>query len=231
MTIKYMTKLMQGSDEWFAARRGLMTASEMSLVLTPTLKIANNDKVRSHVYELLAQRVTGYVEPSYISDDMLRGQEDEQEALSIYHQNVAEVDYCGFMTNDRWGFTLGYSPDGLVSHDGLVEVKSRRQKYQMKTFVECVKQQVIPTDYLLQCQTGLLVTERAWLDFISYSGGMRMPIIRVYPDAKVHEAIIEGATAFEEQIAKAREAYHAALANPAFRSFPTERKEIGQIIL
>jgi len=227
--INYMTKLMQGSDEWFAARRGLMTASEMSLVLTPTLKIANNDKVRSHVYELLAQRVTGYVEPSYIGDDMLRGQEDEQLALSVYHQNVAEVEYCGFITNDRWGFTLGYSPDALVGDDGLVEVKSRRQKYQMQTFVECVGQQIVPIDYLLQCQTGLLVSERAWLDFISYSGGMRMPIIRIYPDAKVQEAIVEGATAFEAQIAAAREAYHAAFENPALRSFPTERTQRDMI--
>jgi len=227
--INYMTKLMQGSDEWFAARRGLMTASEMSLVLTPTLKIANNDKVRSHVYELLAQRVTGYVEPSYIGDDMLRGQEDEQLALSVYHQNVAEVEYCGFITNDRWGFTLGYSPDALVGDDGLVEVKSRRQKYQMQTFVECVGQQIVPIDYLLQCQTGLLVSERAWLDFISYSGGMRMPIIRIYPDAKVQEAIVEGATAFEAQIATARKAYHAAIENPALRSFPTERAQRDMI--
>jgi len=227
--INYMTKLMQGSDEWFAARRGLMTASEMSLVLTPTLKIANNDKVRSHVYELLAQRVTGYVEPSYIGDDMLRGQEDEQLALSVYHQNVAEVEYCGFITNDRWGFTLGYSPDALVGDDGLVEVKSRRQKYQMQTFVECVGQQIVPIDYLLQCQTGLLVSERAWLDFISYSGGMRMPIIRIYPDTKVQEAIVEGATAFEAQIAAARKAYHAAFENPALRSFPTERTQRDMI--
>src|SRR3546814_6407235 len=72
-----LTDLIQGSEEWLQARCGLLTASEMKLIVTPTLKAANNDKTRTHLYELLAQRVTGYVEPHYISDDMLRGMDDE----------------------------------------------------------------------------------------------------------------------------------------------------------
>ncbi len=72
--ITYYPDLIQGSDEWKSARCGLLTASEMKLIITPTtLKIASNDKERAHLYELLAQRITRYVEPSYISDDMLRG--------------------------------------------------------------------------------------------------------------------------------------------------------------
>ena len=58
--IRYFPDLEQGSDAWLTARCGLLTASEMKLILTPALKIANNDKVRSHLYELLAQRVTWY---------------------------------------------------------------------------------------------------------------------------------------------------------------------------
>ena len=48
--IKYHTDLVQGSDEWLAARRGILTASEMKLILTPTLKAAINDKTRAHVW-------------------------------------------------------------------------------------------------------------------------------------------------------------------------------------
>ena len=44
MTIKYHADITQGSDEWFALRCGLLTASEMKLILTPTLKKANNEK-------------------------------------------------------------------------------------------------------------------------------------------------------------------------------------------
>src|SRR3546814_10789207 len=95
----------------------------MKLIVTPTLKAANNDKTRTHLYELLAQRVTGYVEPHYISDDMLRGMDDEIIARDEYTKNHAPVEQTGFITNDKWGFTIGYSPDGLVADDGLIDCK------------------------------------------------------------------------------------------------------------
>src|SRR3546814_11524267 len=110
----------------------------MKLIVTPTLKAANNDKTRTHLYELLAQRVTGYVEPHYISDDMLRGMDDEIIARDEYTKHHAPVEQTGFITNDKWGFTIGYSPDGLVGDDGLIECKSRRQKYQVQTIIEHV---------------------------------------------------------------------------------------------
>jgi hypothetical protein len=118
--IRHFPNLIQGSEEWLAERCGLLTASEMKLILTPTLKIAANDKERAHLYELLAQRITGYVEPHYVSDDMLRGQLDEVEARNIYAKNYAPVTDIGFITNNKWGFTIGYSPDGLIGDDGLL---------------------------------------------------------------------------------------------------------------
>lgn len=83
MPIIYHAELIQGSEPWHAARCGLLTASEMHLIVTPTLKPASNDKERAHLYELLAQRITGYVEPSYISDAMLRGHQDELDAITL----------------------------------------------------------------------------------------------------------------------------------------------------
>ncbi len=58
--ITYHPDCVQGSDDWLALRRGLITASEMHLLLTPTLKVAANEKSRAHVFELLAQRISGY---------------------------------------------------------------------------------------------------------------------------------------------------------------------------
>ena len=79
--IKYFPELIQGGDEWLAARCGLLTASEMKLIISPEkLEPADNDKTRAHVWELLAQRITRYVEPKYVGSDMLRGQADEVEA-------------------------------------------------------------------------------------------------------------------------------------------------------
>ena len=54
MTIKIHEALEQGTAEWFEARRGLLTASEMKYCITPKYKVANNEKTRMHVFELLA---------------------------------------------------------------------------------------------------------------------------------------------------------------------------------
>lgn len=219
MTIKHHNDLVQGSDEWLDARCGLLTASEMKLIMTPTLKAANNEKERAHLYELLAQRVTRYVEPHYISDDMLRGQSDEVDAKIIYNSKYAPVHECGFITNDKFGFTIGYSPDGLIGDDGLIECKSRRQKFQVETVIN----EEMPEDYMLQVQTGLLVSERKWCDFISYSAGLPMQTIRIEPDIKIQEAIIAAASAFEAKLAEKMAIYRQKLKSSS-RLIPTERK-------
>lgn len=222
--------LQQGSLEWLQARCGLLTASEMRLIVTPTLKAASNDKERAHLYELLAQRITGYVEPHFISDDMLRGQEDEIEARLLYASTYAPVEEAGFITNDRFGFTLGYSPDGLVGDHGLIECKSRCQKYQLQTLVEHVPAGTIPDDYLIQVQTGLMIAEREWCDFISYCGGLPMATIRVFPDARIQDAILCAAAGFEERLAHKTVIYRDALASDA-RLIPTDRKIFEEITL
>lgn len=213
----------QGSAEWFAMRCGVLTASEMKLILTPTFKVASNEKERAHLYSLLSQRITGYVEPGYLGDDMLRGYEDEIDARMTYAEHYAPVTDCGFITNDEWGFTLGYSPDGLVGEDGLIEIKSRRHKFQVETILECIAKGTAPAEFMLQIQTGLLVSGRKWLDFISYSAGLPMATVRVLPDAEIQTAIIEAAAAFHDRIDTRLIEFAAVLSSDA-RLIPTERR-------
>lgn len=217
--INYYEDIEQGSTDWLQIRCGVLTASEMKLILTPTLKIANNDKTRQHVYELLAQRITEYVEPMYVGDDMLRGQYDEIKARDLYSAEYEPVTEMGFITNTSLGFTLGFSPDGLVGDDGFIEVKSRRQKYQIETILA----DEVPAEYMLQIQTGLLVSGRKWCDFISYSAGLPMFTKRVYADAAIQAAIIEAATAFETKVSDLRADYLCKLEGEQ-RLIPTERE-------
>lgn len=228
--IKYHEEVTQGSEEWAAMRCGLLTASEMKLIITPTLKAASNDKERAHLYELLAQRITGYVEPRYISDDMLRGMEDEVEARLQYAKHYAPVTEVGFITNDKWGFTLGYSPDGLIGDDGLIECKSRGQKHQIRTLVDYVSADTIDPDFMIQVQTGLMVSERKWCDLVSYCGGLPMATVRVTPDEKIQAAILEAATAFEERLQAAQRKYDSVLLSKNARLIATERREIQEMI-
>ena len=228
--ITYHKELIQGSDEWLQARCGLLTASEMHLIVTPTLKAASNEKERAHLYELLGQRITEYVDPCYISDAMLRGINDEAAAVGLYSLRYAPVEHVGFITNDKWGFTIGYSPDALVGGDGLIECKSRAQKHQIRTLVDYVPASAIDPDFMIQVQTGLLVSEREWCDLVSYCSGLPMATVRVFPDEKIQAAIVAAATSFEARMQAAMSKYEATLQSAA-RLIPTERTIIEEMHL
>jgi hypothetical protein len=219
VTLTIHRDLIQGSDEWLAARCGLLTASEMRRVITPKLAVASNDQERAHLFEILAQRITQHVEPTYISDDMLRGQEDEIEARALYAQHYAPVETVGFMVRDfGGGVRIGYSPDGLVGHDGLIECKSRRQRFQ----VETICNGEMPAEYRIQVQTGLLVSGRSWCHFVSYSGGLPMAVVCVEAEPETQAAILEAARTFEERLAMRLAQFRQAIAE--HRLIPTERR-------
>ena len=228
MTITHH-QVTQGTPEWLELRRGMLTASEMGTLITPkTKKAAENEKTRSLLFELAAQRISGFVEPSFVSDDMERGTLDEATARRVYSEHTGNVvSQVGFITNDRHGFVLGYSPDGLVEADpyaerfGQIEIKSRRQKFQIETILD----QQVPAEYVIQIQTGLIVTERAWCDFISFSGGLHMPIIRVFPDPKLQSAILDVGSNATARI-RAMERDHATIVSA--NGWPmTERVDYG----
>jgi len=147
---------------------------------------------------------------------MERGNMDEVEARQLYNDKIAPVTEMGFITNSKWGFTIGFSPDWLIGEVGQAECKSRKQKYQLQT----IANDEIDSDFMIQIQTGLLVSEREWCDFIQYSGGMPMYAHRCYPDDVVQKAIIEAATKFENDAAEIMKRYE----SEAKKYLPTERK-------
>lgn len=220
--IKIHCEYEQGSELWLQARCGLLTASEIDRIITPTLKIASNAKERAHCWELAAQRITRHVEPQYVSDAMLRGHAEEILARELYSKHFAPVAECGFVTNSKWGFTLGCSPDGLVGDDGLIEVKSRGQRFQVETICNFFEDGSTPDDFTLQVQAQMLITERKWLDLISYSGGLPMVTMRVFPDPVVQDAILDAAAKFESRINEVVATWTAATADDP-RLIPTER--------
>lgn len=235
--IKYHHDIDQGTEEWFAVRLGLITASEMKHVVSRktdkktgivSFKTPDDDKAIKHMYELATQRRTKYVEPTYVSDDMLKGVDGETEAKIIYDKNYDRLENIGFITNDELGFKVGYSPDAkLIGKNAGVEVKSSRQKSQMQTIVEAD----IPSEHIIQVQTGLMVTKWDWIDFISYNGGMEMLTLKIFPDRVIQDAIAEAAASFEKRIEKTLEAYYARIADKSIRLIPTERKIVQEMHL
>jgi len=209
VTLIELPDLLQGSDAWLDQRRGIVTASVVGqLVTAKTIKPANNDYSRALTALLVAERITGWTDPVYVSDDMLRGHEDEPRARDLYSEHFAPVRESGFMVRDDWGFRIGYSPDGLVGDDGLIEVKSRRQKKHLMTILSGE----VPPENMAQLQCGLLVSGREWCDYISYCGGMPLWVKRVEPDQRWFDAIVAAVTTFEETAAEMVTAYETATA-------------------
>ena len=207
MSITTYPTLMQGTDEWFAARRGLVTASVISKLLTATLKVANNDTSRGLALTLTAERITGNIDPSFLSADMWRGVEDEPVARDLYAERYAPVEQLGFIVRDFGDYRIGYSPDGLVGDDGLIECKSRLQKIHLQTILN----DRVPDENMAQLQCGLLVSGRAWIDYVSYCGGMPLWVKRVTPDLSWQAAILAAVEALEESAADMTARYHAAV--------------------
>jgi hypothetical protein len=193
LSLRIYEDLEQGTPEWLAARCGIVTASVVGQLVTPTLKTANNDTSRGLTMTLAAERITGHVEPVQPSRAMERGTLDEPYARDKYAEHHAPVTELGFMVRDFGKFKIGFSPDGLVGDKGLIEIKSRAQKIQLKT----VLANDVPAENLAQIQCGLLVSGRDWCDYVSYSGGMKLWTKRVYPDIGWHHAIIAAVEQFE----------------------------------
>lgn len=194
MSLHIHDDLEQGSDDWLDARRGIVTASVVGQLITPsTVKPASNDRSRALVHQLVAERVSGWVEPTYTSPDMWRGIESEPIARDLYSEKYAPVTECGFMVRTEGDWTLGYSPDGLVGEDGLIEVKAPRPK----THVSTVLADQVPAYHAAQIQAGLLVSGRQWCDYISFCGGLPMWTKRVRPDERWQEAIVTACQQFE----------------------------------
>lgn len=219
----------QGSDAWLALRCGILTASQVSNILTPTLKIAANDHTRSLANKIAVQRITGIPEETYTTDAMLRGHIDEDVARDLYRTKYAPVAEIGFITNARFP-NFGYSPDGLVGSNGLIEIKSRAPHLQFASIIAAEKGGRAPKEYMAQMQAGLLLSGREWCDFLSFSHGLPMLRLRVYPDAEYQAAIAEAAKQFEATVQDLIDLYIAARGN-ADRYTATERIDYEGMIL
>jgi len=222
MSVKYYENLIQGSEEWKNARLGIVTASQAGKLTTPkTRKIANNGDSRGIVYEKVAERITGRPDDFFKSKHMDNGTLFEPFARDLYNDKKAPVKEMGFIVRDFGAFKIGYSPDGLVDSDylddgpGLIEVKCPTRNVHL----EGIDTGEIPAMYTMQMQTGMLVTGRAWCDYVSYFNGMKMNIIRMYADEDLQDLIVEAVGVFETRVVECIEDYNVKTINMPLAPF------------
>lgn len=171
------------------------------------LGLADNETSRGLILTLAAERITGHAEDTPMTSDMWRGVMAEPIARDAYAESAkAEVEEIGFMVRHFDGCSIGWSPDGLVDSSGGIEIKAPRAKGHIQTVLD----DAVPAQYMPQIQTALLVSGRAWCDFVSFHGGLHLWTKRVTADPAWQAAIKAAALHAEQQITDITERYRAA---------------------
>jgi putative phage-type endonuclease len=168
----------QGTDDWFAARLGKVTASRIADVVAKT-KTGVSASRGNYMAQLIVERMTGKPTESYSNSAMQWGTDTEPLARAAYEMTTdLMVDEVGFVEHESLSM-CGASPDGLVGDNGLIEIKCPNTA----THIETLINGTIDNRYMLQMQWQMACTDREWCDFVSFDPRMpealQLKIIRV----------------------------------------------------
>ena len=198
-------QMIQGSEEWLAARLGKVTASRMDDLLART-KSGYGAGRSNYMAQLIAERMTGKVAESYTNAAMAWGTENEPAARAAYEfVTDQEVTETGFILHPGINDS-GASPDGLVGDKGLVEIKCPNTA----THIETLLTHTIPGKYQKQMLWQMACTGRVWCDFVSFDPRMpehlRIFVQRMAVDSKevqrMELEVVEFLTEMVDKISK-----------------------------
>lgn len=176
----------QGTPEWKQLRCGLFTCSNLKDLFMGKSTKGYSDAITKIAYE----KMTGELTPeTYQNDAMRRGTELEPEARLWYEmETFNKVHQVGFIQpNDELKDWCGYSPDGLISTNGLLEIKCPLYN----THISYLLDKKLPSNYFYQVHGGLYMSEREYLDFVSYHPTLPKFQMRIERDEKVIKDIKE----------------------------------------
>jgi len=203
----------QGTDEWKASRKGVITGSRFKDArdrladkpektekktgeVTPAQRGAPSAKQIGYAMDTARERVGGTVPPVYQNTAMRTGTEQEPHARMCYEAMTGNlVQEVGFITTDDRLF--GLSPDGLIDADGVLEVKTMVSS---ATLFQAVAGGDI-SEYIDQCNGYLWLLGRQWVDLVLWSPdleplGLHITVIRINRDEQAIEALESDLMAF-----------------------------------
>lgn len=191
--MQIITEVQQGSPEWLALRLGIATCSELECLLVNGKGEAGfGAGAFTYMNTLIGERITGEAaDPFQGNRHTERGHELEGVARKLY-EDLEEVETTRVAIILNHG--AGYSPDSLVAKAGLTEIKTKLPKFQ----VEVILSGEIPKEHVAQCQGGLWISEREWIDFVCYWPGMPLFIKRAYRDEVLIRKLSERVKTFYE---------------------------------
>jgi putative phage-type endonuclease len=195
----------QGTPEWLHVRCGRITASRMVDVMAKRKRGSEEMACRrDYRMELVCERLTARAYDHYVSPEMDRGRELEDEACAAYEVATgAMTDKIGFILHPTMDFT-GSSPDRIVDEDGGLEVKCPKTA----THLAWMEAGVVPEEHRDQMHWNMACAERDWWDFLSYDDrlplGLRIFACRLPRDEKRIAEMEFEIIHFHEEIEKKR---------------------------
>lgn len=158
-----MLDIVQGSEAWHKQRLGKATASRIADIIAKT-KSGYSTSRDNYMAQLICERLTQTPTEGFTNSAMAWGTETEPLARKAYEAltftDVVEVAMIDHPTIPM----AGASPDGLVSNDGLVEIKCPNTA----THIDTLLTQKVPSKYITQMQWQMACTKRLWCDFVSF---------------------------------------------------------------
>ena len=147
----------QRTDEWYAIRKGKMTASNAETI------IANGKGLETYIYNLMAEYYSSAEKENYINADMQRGIDLEPEAkIEFQFYTGLDIKEVGCVELNEY---ILASPDGLIGDDGLIEIKCPNDSIY---FILLLSNNIKP-EYIAQMQMQMYVTNRQYCYFVSYN--------------------------------------------------------------
>jgi hypothetical protein len=188
----------QGTEEWIDARLGMVTASELDALISPTWKIRTGEGPKTYLFRKIAEAWLAKPVQSFGSYVTEQGNLLEPEARPWFElSNDCEVSTKeGFIVGDD--NRSGCSPDGIIwdraedpKRTGLnagLEIKCPQETNAVRYAIDGV----LPSDYELQVHGSLYVTGFARWHFLSYHRRLpKLHLVVERDDAKC--AVIEEA--------------------------------------
>lgn len=203
--------LIQGSDDWRAARCGSLGASRVADAIAKT-KTGWGASRANLMAELIAEKLTGVPAEGYMNAAMMHGTATEPHARAAYEfRTNATVVEVGLVRHPAIAGTHA-SPDGLVGDDGLIEIKCPNTA----THIDTVLGSGVAGKYLTQMQWQMACTGRRWCDFVSFDPRlpeqMRLHVSRVNRNDAVIASLEKDVIAFLAELEEKLSALTAAFA-------------------
>lgn len=185
-----------GTPNFFAARRGLLTASRIADALAVLKNGKPSEARRKLMFDLLAERMSGVAVEHYVTPAMEWGIAHQADATAAYEAETGELvgpEVFVLHPSIDW---FGATPDGLVGSGGLIEIKCPTTP----KFLAWRMAGEVPEEHRPQMLAQLACTGRQWVDFVAFDPrvqkGPQLFIRRFQPERAEIERIEAGARDF-----------------------------------